>query len=436
MNYTPHTAEELAAMLQALGISSTEELFASIPPSVRLNRALEIDGPVSEPEIWSEAVRLAGYNVPVDDLVCFAGGGAYDHYVPAVIAAAGGRAEFLTAYTPYQPELSQGSLQALFEYQTMVCELTGMDVANSSLYDGAGALAEAAHLAAGATGRRRIVVSEAVNPGYRSVLETTGAGPGYEFQTAPAAEGTTGEHDLSGAACLIVGQPNFYGCIEDLRVLAGRAHEAGALLVVHYDPLSAGILEAPGALGADVVTGEGQVLGGSLNFGGPYLGLFAARSEYLRRMPGRIVGEACDSGGRRGYVLTLQAREQHIRREKATSNICTDQTLLAIGAAVYLSWLGPRGLEDLGRRCWGAAHFAAGALSEVPGCSLAYDRPFFKEFALKVPGSAAEVVRLLAERGFLAGPVLGPDVVLVAVTELRTPEQIRELADSLKKVLS
>ncbi|HEY8201662.1 MAG TPA: aminomethyl-transferring glycine dehydrogenase subunit GcvPA, partial [Actinomycetota bacterium] len=320
MDYTPHTDDDVRAMLDAIGVSGIEDLFEPVPASLRLGRPLDVPPPMAEAEVLGLLQRLSRRNRPAGDLVCFAGGGAYDHYVPAPVRHLAFRSELATSYTPYQPEVSQGVLGALFEFQTMVCELFGMDVANASLYDGASALVEAVNLATGATGRKRVVLSEAVPPTWRAVLATFGRGQGLRIETVPAASGTTPPQRsglLDGAACVVVSQPNFFGCIEDLPAHAAAAHEAGALLVVSFDPVAAGLLEAPGVLGADVVIGEGQALGNALNYGGPYLGLFATRGEHVRRVPGRIVGATVDAEGKPGFVLTLQAREQHIRREKA-----------------------------------------------------------------------------------------------------------------------
>ncbi|MGH2769831.1 MAG: aminomethyl-transferring glycine dehydrogenase subunit GcvPA [Actinomycetota bacterium] len=441
MDYTPHTEEDIARMLEVLGAGSVQDLFDQVPPSLRLARPLELPPPMAEVEVADHVARLSGANRPTDRLICFAGGGAYDHYVPAVVRHLAFRGEFATSYTPYQPEASQGVLGALFEYQTMICELTGMEVANASLYDGASALVEGVNLAVGATGRDTIVVSEAVHPHYRQVLESLGAGLGYRFITAAARSGTTEAPSLQDAACLVLGQPNFFGVLEDLAAAAEAAHGAGALLVVSFDPLSGGVIEAPGAQGADVVTGEGQALGNALNYGGPYLGIFATRREHVRRVPGRLVGATLDAGGQPGFVLTLQAREQHIRREKASSNVCTNQTLMAIAAAVYLAWLGPAGLEELGETCLSRAHHASGILSSVPGCSLAFAAPFFKEFVLRVPRCAEAVVAALAEHGYLVGPALGSlfprmaDCLLVAVTERRGLDEIEGLAKALTEVV-
>lgn len=441
MDYTPHTEQDIAEMLDTIGVPTVEDLFASIPPSLRLARRLQLGDPMSESEVYDRLCSIAGANTATDQLVCFAGGGAYDHYIPAAVRALAGRSEFMTSYTPYQPELSQGVLGAVFDYQSMICELTGMQIAGSGLYDGAAALNEAIHLAASATGRKKVVISQATNPNFRTLIESLGKSLGYEFQTAPAPAGTTRFPDLSGAACVILSQPNFFGCLEEVEAAAELAHGAGALLIVQFDPLSAGLLHSPGSLGADVVVGEGQCLGNDLNFGGPYLGIFATRQEHARRMPGRIVGATVDVHGRPGYVLTLQAREQHIRREKATSNVCTDQTLMAVAASVYLSWLGPRGIRELGERCVALTHHAARLASELPGCRVRFDAPFFREFVLEVPGSARRALSALAAAGYLAGPSLeafpGMDsCLLIAATERRTVTQVEQMVKALGQVVA
>ncbi|MEX2406744.1 MAG: aminomethyl-transferring glycine dehydrogenase subunit GcvPA, partial [Actinomycetota bacterium] len=347
-------------MLEAIGLGSLDELFQQIPASVRLERPLDLPEGVSEMEIVSDLRQLAGKNRHADDLVCFAGGGAYDHYVPAVVWALAGRSEFYTSYTPYQPELSQGVLQALFEYQSMICELTGMEVSNASLYDGATALAEAVNLSRTTPGRDRVLVSAAVDPRYVETLRTYGRGAGYAPEVFDVDRGRGGTPQVGeDVACVIVQHPNAYGLLEPARELFGLAHAGGARAIQIFDPLSLGVLAPPGDLRADIAVAEGQSLGNHLNFGGPYLGIIATRLDDVRRLPGRIVGETLDVDGQTGYVLTLQAREQHIRREKATSNICTNQTLMAIAATVYLAWLGPEGLAELGRRCVSKAAYAA-----------------------------------------------------------------------------
>jgi glycine dehydrogenase subunit 1 len=441
MRFAPHTDDDVARMLEAIGLSSVDQLFEQIPEAVRLQGELDMPEGVSEMEILAELRALAGRNRSAEDLVCFAGGGAYDHYVPAVVWALAGRSEFYTSYTPYQPELSQGVLQALFEYQSMICELTGLEVSNASLYDGATALAEAVNLARSTPGRDRVLVSAGVDRRYVETLETYGRGAGYRPETFEVEGGRGGEPEVGDdVACVIVQHPNAHGLLEPVRELFGVAHASGARAIQVFDPLSLGVLAPPGDLRADIAVAEGQVLGNHLNHGGPYLGVIATRLDDVRRLPGRIVGETVDLDGRTGYVLTLQAREQHIRREKATSNICTNQTLMAVAATVYLGWLGPEGLEELGRRCASKAAYAAERLTEVPGVELLFgDAPFFKEFPLRLPRPAAEVRDALIERGFLPGIAL-PDAdghaLLVAVTERRTRDEIDALAMALKEVVA
>jgi glycine dehydrogenase subunit 1 len=441
MRFAPHTDDDVDQMLEAIGLSSVDELFDRIPRTVRLNRPLDLPDGVSEMEIQADLAALAGRNRSAEDLVCFAGGGAYDHFVPAVVWALAGRSEFYTSYTPYQPELSQGVLQALFEYQSMICDLTGLEVSNASLYDGATALAEAVNLARSSPGRDRVLVSAAVDPRYVETLRTYGRGAGYQPEVFDVVDGRGGEPEVADdVACVIVQHPNAYGLLEPARELFGAAHAGGARAIQVFDPLSLGVLAPPGDLRADIAVAEGQVLGNHLNHGGPYLGVMATRLDDVRRLPGRLVGETLDVDGRNGYVLTLQAREQHIRREKATSNICTNQTLMAIAATVYLGWLGPQGLAEIGRRCVSKAAYAAERLSEVPGVERLFgDAPFFKEFPIRLPRPADEVRDGLIERGYLGGVPL-PDAdghaLLVAVTERRSREEIDGLAMALKEVLA
>ena len=427
-------------MLATIGVSSLDDLFTQIPERVRLQEPLGVPDGLSELEIVEELRGLAARNRHVDELVCFAGAGAYDHYVPSVVWAIAGRSEFSTSYTPYQPEVSQGVLQALFEFQSMICELTALDVSNASLYDGATALVEAVNMARGGE-RRRVLVSAGVDPRLVETLRTYGRGAGYEPEVFGAEGGRGGSPDVGAdVAAVVVQHPNVLGILEPAAELFEKARSGGTKAIHVFDPLSLGVLAPPGELGADIAVAEGQGLGNHLAFGGPYLGLIAARIDDVRRMPGRIVGETVDVDGATGYVLTLQAREQHIRREKANSNICANQTLMAIAATVYLGWLGPTGLAELGRRCASKAAYAAARLTELPGVELLHpDAPFFKEFALRLPKAATDVVASLVERGYLGGvpfPTAGDDVLLVAVTERRTRDQIDGLAAEMRAVLA
>src|ERR671924_190794 len=436
MRFAPQTDDDVREMLRAIGVASLDDLFDQIPEAVRLDRPLDLPDGVSEMEIVADLRRLAARNRNADELVCFAGAGAYDHYVPAVVWSIAGRSEFYTSYTPYQPELSQGVLQALFEYQSMICELTALEVSNASLYDGSTALAEAVNLARSTPGRDRVLVSAALDPRHIDTLRTYGRGAGYEPELFDVVDGRGGHPEVGDdVACVIVQHPNAFGLLEPARELFGVAHAGGARAIQVFDPLSLGVLAPPGELRADVAVAEGQSLGNHLNFGGPYLGVIATRLDDVRRLPGRIVGETVDVDGRPGYVLTLQAREQHIRREKATSNICTNQTLMAIAAAVYLAWLGPAGLVELGEACAAKAAYAAERLAAIPGVRMAHgDARFFKEFAMSFDGrSPAEVRDRVADRGYLVGPVLG-DALLIACTERRTREQIDGLAEAVGEV--
>jgi glycine dehydrogenase subunit 1 len=368
--------------------------------------------------------------------VCFAGGGAYDHYVPAVVWALAGRSELMTSYTPYQPELSQGVLQALFEYQSMICDLTGMSVSNASLYDGPTSVVEAVHMARAATGRSRVLVAGTVDPRHVEVLRTYARGAGYEPEILGPSDGRIRIPKVGDdVACVILQHPNVYGILEPARKVFEAARASGARAIQIFDPLSLGVLAPPGEVGADIAVAEGQVLGNHMNFGGPYLGILAAQERDLRQMPGRIVGETVDVDGSPGYVLTLQTREQHIRREKATSNICTNQTLMAIAAAVYLAWLGPQGLRELGEACAAKARYAAEACIRA-GARLLYPKaPFFKEFALSFDRPSGDVRDGLLEAGFLVGPVVHEGLI-VACTERRTGEEIDRLAKALEEVLA
>jgi glycine dehydrogenase subunit 1 len=436
VKFAPHTEDDVRDMLAGIGLASTDDLFDQIPGRVRLDRRLDMADRVSEMELVADLRTLAGRNRSTDDLTCFAGSGAYDHYVPSVVWALAGRSEFYTAYTPYQPELSQGVLQVLFEYQSMISELTGLEVSNASLYDGATALVEAVNMArAGRNGR--VLVSAGVETRFVEALRAYGRGSGYEPEVIPL----DAAPDVNDDVAAIVAQfPDRYGALRPVRGLFEAAHAAGGRAIQVFDPLSLGVLASPAELGADIAVAEGQSLGNHLSFGGPYLGVLAARMEDVRRMPGRIVGETVDAEGRTGYVLTLQAREQHIRREKANSNICTNQTLMAIAATIYLGWLGSAGLTELGRQCSSRAAYAAERLCAVAGVELLFPGvPFFKEFALRLPTPAALVRDALLEHGILAGVPL-PDAdggaLLVAVTEKRSRNEIDRYAAALAGVLA
>lgn len=427
--YIPDTAEDRAAMLAALGTDTMETLLAPIPRNLRLRGGLDLPEGRSEPEVRRTLTDLAGQNAVFEAV--FRGAGAYRHEIPAVVGALSSREEFVTAYTPYQAEISQGVLQAIFEYQTLVCELTGMDAANASLYDGATAALEAVRMCAG-RGRARAVVSAGVHPHTRQVLATGCAAAGIALTEAPLADGVTDRTALTAlldgsAACVVIQSPNFYGCVEDLSGLAEAAHAAGALAVASVNPIALGVLVSPGEAGCDIAVGEGQALGGTLSFGGPYLGLMACRQPLLRRMPGRIVGQTADGAGRRGFVLTLQAREQHIRREKAGSNICSNEALNALTAAVYLSALGPRGLRETAEQCLQKAHYLAEGLTKLPGVRLRYGAPFFHEFVTSHPRPVAPLLKALAREGILGGLPLDDRSVLWCVTESNTRRQMDAL---------
>ncbi|MBV8950802.1 MAG: aminomethyl-transferring glycine dehydrogenase subunit GcvPA [Actinobacteria bacterium] len=443
-HYVPHTDAEIGAMLEFLGLGSLDDLYAHIPAAVRLAGGLDVAAGAAESDVLDEFEALAAANRPaVGGLVSFAGFGAYEHERPAVVPALTMRSEFVTSYTPYQPELSQGVLQALFEYQSMVCALFGLDVANASLYDAASAAAEGLNLAAAATKRRVAWISRAVHPHVREVVRTL-TGPRLELREAPMVGGRTRwPDDLGDAAALLVAYPNVLGCLEDVPEAARRAHDAGALLVAHADPVAAGLLRPVGSLGADVAVGEGQPFGTPLGFGGPYVGLFATRhAAYVRRwLPGRLVGETVDADNRRAYVLTLSTREQHIRRAEASSNVCTNQTLIAIAAAIHLAWLGPQGLRELALRCARGARYTREQLLRIPGMSVAVDAPTLYEFAVRTPRPAAVVLERLAEEGYLGGvdlaahyPELG-DAILLAVTETRTRADVDDFVSTFEKAV-
>jgi len=445
--FVPHTDAEIAEMLAFLGLEELDDLFAEIPEALLLAEGLDLPSAMSEPDVAWRLDDLAARNRPCGrDLVCFAGAGSYDHEIPAVVRSLAARSEFVTAYTPYQPEVAQGVLQAIFEYQTMIARLSGLEVANASLYDGAASLVEAANLAVVATGRQRILCSQGVHPHWRTQLETFSRGSGHEIDTVPLAGGVTAWNavvDDGPFGAVIVAAPNFLGCIEDLGAARAVAERLGARLVVCFDPVSAGLLRPPGELGADVVVGEGQPFGTTLGFGGPYLGLFACRLADVRRLPGRLVGETVDREGRHSYVLTLRAREQDIRRERASSNVCTNQTLMAVTAAIHLSWLGPKGLREVALRCARATRYTREALCAIDGVQPMTSAPVLREFALRTPVAPEKLVERLVEDGYLAGVPIrtgfeGTEYdggLLVAATEKRTRSEIDGFAAALEKAV-
>jgi glycine dehydrogenase subunit 1 len=439
VSYLSLTDADREAMLAAIGVETIDELFRDIPAGVRFAGELDVPPALAEVELQRHLEELAGRNV-VDE-VCFLGAGVYDHHVPALVDAVLQRGELLTAYTPYQPEMSQGVLQAVFEYQTAICELTGMDVSNASGYDGTTVAADACFVAKHVTGRSKIAITEATNPQVRQVVKTYAPGFGLEVVEVPHEGGVTDPQRLrdaaTDAAAVIFQTPNFFGCLEAGPELAATANDAGAMAIAHVDPISLGVLEAPGNYGCAMAIGEGQSAGNAMCYGGPHYGFLAARSEFIRRLPGRIVGETVDSAGERGYVLTLQTREQHIRREKATSNITTNQTLLALGGLVHLSLLGPDGLRELGETCMALAGYAKERLVAAGLDLLFPERPTFKEFAVRTGRNAREALADARAKGIYAGYPLGrdypglDDALLVAVTEKRTVEEIDRLVEAL-----
>jgi len=443
LSYVLNTGPDQKAMLDKIGAASLEELFSFIPAGVRLNRTLQVPPALCEMDLQQHMTRLARSNQSADGAICFLGGGSYDHFIPAVVDAIAGRSEFYTAYTPYQAEASQGSLQAFFEYQTLICQLTGMDVANASLYDGGSAVAESVLMALSIHPKRtKVLVAESVHPEYRQTLTTYQANLSTRPVILPTPEGFLGPETLKKTMdeetlCVVVQHPNFFGCLEEVEALAEICHSRGGLFIVSFDPISLGILKGPGQYGADIAVAEGQCLGNPMAYGGPYLGIMACREEFVRKMPGRLVGQTTDRNGKRCWVLTLQTREQHIRREKATSNICTNQGLFALRAAAYLAALGPQGLKETASLCVRKAHYLAEQLQKVRGLALRFNRPFFKEFTLHVPGKVPELLRQLLQRGYHAGLHLGRwyppfgNCLSLAVTEKRTGQEIDGLVSAL-----
>ncbi len=440
--YTSATESDRAEMLAAIGIESVAELFEQVPEPLRLGRPLDLPDGLSEAEVYERLAALAARNADAEEQVCFIGAGMYDHYVPAIVDAITQRSEFLTPYTPYQPEISQGGLQAMFEFQTAMSELTGLPVSNAGLYEGPSSIASAGYLAIGATGRRRFVVSRGLHPHSRETLATYSVGFGAEVVEVGLKDGLTEAAALAAAvdaetAAVFLQSPNFLGAIEDVEALARAAKEQGALVVIAADPMTLGILKPPGECGADVALGEGQPLGNRLDFGGPSFGFFCATQELIRRMPGRIAGETDDVDGRRGFVLALQTREQHIRREKATHNICTAQALNALAATIHLAWLGREGFRELGELLARRSAYARGRLAAVDGVELLHEAPVVREFGLRLEAPVERVLGRCAEQGIAAGYPLGRDYpehrdgLLVAITERRTRAQIDDLAAAL-----
>ncbi len=438
MPYTYNTPAQQDEMLQAIGADSIDELFDSIPEAMKLGRPLLIPPALGELELTAHMQELARQNSNITDNVCFLGAGSYDHFVPAVIDTIASRGEFYTSYTPYQPEVSQGNLQVMFEYQTLICQLTGMDVSNASLYDGGSAAVEAMLMAVSITRRHnRVLVLESVHPEYRQILETYFTTIGTEVVTLSSPDQLSESLDETTAAVLMQ-SPNFFGNVEDISAIAEQVHQAGALLVCSVDPISLGILKRPGDAGVDIVVAEGQSLGTPLLYGGPYLGIMACREEFVRRLPGRIAGQTVDQDGNRCWVLTLQTREQHIRREKATSNICTNQGLFALRAAIYLSVMGPQGMRNVADLCLQKAHYAHQQLTQLDRFEAVGEQPFFKEFVVR--DKQNDVAGLLdkgEDFNIFAGVALGKwypqyeDCLLIAVTEKRTIDEINQLVEVL-----
>jgi glycine dehydrogenase subunit 1 len=444
MSYIPHTDADRKEMLATIGVNSIDELFREIPDNLRLKSELDLPSALDEHRLLAHLATISEKNKNcLTDLVCFLGAGIYDRYIPATVGTVISRGEFLTAYTPYQPELSQGFLQTIYEFQSMIAELYGTDIANASMYDGATSMAEAAIMAYGVNGRKKVMVSSAVHPHYREVLQTYCWSMGLEVVEVPAKEGATADFSIVDAdsACVIVQSPNFFGTIENLESASKAAREAKAIFIVVADPVACALIKPPGAFDADVVVGEAQPMGIAMGFGGPVCGLFACKTEFVRRIPGRIVGRTKDHDGNEGFVMTLRTREQDIRREKATSNICTNEALMALASTVYMSALGKNGLREVAEGSVRNTQYAISRLTAIDGVELRFGERIFGEFVLRLPKDPAEVQTQLLEEGILAGLPLAPyyphlaDCLLVAVTEIRTKAQIDDFADKLARVL-
>jgi glycine dehydrogenase subunit 1 len=453
-DYIPHTTVETEEMLNFLGLSTLDSLFDHVPSAIKLAGGLTLDDGKSEPDVAADFARLTRSNhATLDRLICFAGAGAYDHEVPAVVKALSSRSEFVTAYTPYQPEVAQGVLQAIFEYQTMISRLSGLPIANASLYDGATALVEAVNMAVGATGRQRILISAGVHPHWRAVVKTFAAGTGHIVVEVPLRDGVTDWSQVSteDVGGVVAAYPNYLGVLEDMGAARQLATDCAALFVIACDPVAASVLKTAGQWGADVMVGEGQPFGTPLAFGGPYLGLFACSDAQLRRLPGRLVGQTVDTKDRRAFVTTLRAREQDIRREKATSNVCTNQTLMAVTAAIQLGWLGTQGLREVATRCAQGAHYAFEQLVTIDGVQAVSSAPFFREFALVTKRDANVVLERLVDEGFFGGLALNhlagssdqsiaeeqmSRALVMTVTEKRTKSEIDQFVAAFAKAVS
>jgi len=440
----PNTNKDREEMLSAIGVENFEELLSNVPPELLETSFDSLDDGLSEYEVSRILSELASGNLHSGEVVSFLGGGSYDHFVPSIIGEIISRSEFLTAYTPYQPEVAQGTLQAIFEYQSMICALTGMDVSNASMYDGASALAEAGLLATNYTKRNKLLISSTVNPFHREVVKTYIQGGNLELVTIPHKDGVINIEELKSlidpdSAAVLVQTPNFFGCIEEAEEMANITHENGSLFIVSADPISLGILKKPGEYGADIVVGEGQALGSATQFGGPYLGIFAAKMELVRRMPGRIAGQTWDVDGKRGFVLTLQTREQHIRRERATSNICTNQGIVMLTAAIYMALIGKQGISSVAELSAQRSHYLADKIDKLPGYGVMFKSPFFKEFVVKTPIAPAVIIDSLLTEKIFAGIDLSTfdyDIengMLICVTEKRSKEEMDRLVELLRE---
>ncbi len=444
MNFSPHTTEDVRSMLNFLGLDDLSDLYGHIPKELLFHGKLNLPDGLSEFDAKTHILEISGKNLQHGNtLVCFAGGGSYDHDISAATNSLASRSEFVTAYTPYQPEVAQGVLQALFEFQTLVTRLTALDVSNASLYDGASSLVEAVNLATSHAKKERVLLSAGIHPNWRQVVETFAIGTGHQVETLPLRNGITdlSDVDMTNVAAIAVASPNALGFLERIDNLANTAKENKALLIQVFDPIAASVLKSPGASGADIAVGEGQSLGMPLSYGGPYLGLFAVKSEYVRLIPGRLVGETVDKLGRKAYVTTLRSREQDIRREKASSNVCTNQTLIAIRAAIQMSWLGTNGIKEVAKISASSAHYLANQLVQA-GFALAYDSPFLYEFSIKIKIDPEEVVEAVCYEGMLPGiarypheiPGISSNLLTIATTEKRTKDEMDRLVSILKKI--